>query len=78
MFERLFNEIDTLVLQSVQAIQNNDFKQEETVTIRQVEVALPLPPPPPGPQTHSSDFARARRRRSRRRGPPRQPLGDYR
>ena len=26
VFERLFNEIDTLVLESVQAIQNNDFK----------------------------------------------------
>ena len=26
IFERLFNEIDTLALQSVQAIQNNDFK----------------------------------------------------
>ena len=26
LFERLFNEIDSLVLQSVQAIQNNDFK----------------------------------------------------
>lgn len=28
-------------------LQQNDYQQDETVTVRQIEVALPLPPPPP-------------------------------
>jgi periplasmic protein TonB len=27
--------------------QKNDYQEEETVTVRQVDIALPLPPPPP-------------------------------
>jgi hypothetical protein len=30
-------------------LQKSDFEQEETVTLRKVDIALPLPPPPPPP-----------------------------
>jgi|GEM_PF-1659292 len=41
-----------LVLALVMAmvyLQKDDFAQEETVTVRKIDVALPLPPPPPPP-----------------------------